>query len=77
MTTTPMPSGLPSSRTPKPARVRLYATGEWSQLGGRFYALHVPTVDDIGREALVDAPLHFIDNAQDRPDRAPADTRLM
>ena len=57
--------------------VRLYATGEWSQLGGRFYALHVPTVDDIGREALVGAPLHFIDNAQDRPDRAPADTRLM
>jgi hypothetical protein len=57
--------------------IRLYATGELAQLGGRFYALHVPTVDDIDREELRDAPLNFIDNAHDRPDRAPADTRLM
>jgi hypothetical protein len=57
--------------------VRLYATGELAELGGRFYALHVPTVDDLDREELVDAPLHFIDNARDRTDRAPADTRLM
>ena len=56
---------------------RLYATGELSQLGGRFYALHVPTVDDIDREELASAPLNFIDNAHDRPDRAPEDTRLM
>jgi hypothetical protein len=57
--------------------VRLYATGELLQLGGRFYALHVPTVDDVDREELVEAPLHLIDNAHDRPDRAPADSRLM
>ena len=57
--------------------IRLYATGELAQLGGRFYALHVPTLDDVDREALVNAPLNFIDNAHDRPDRAPADTRLM
>ncbi|HJV62057.1 MAG TPA: GFA family protein [Albitalea sp.] len=57
--------------------VRLYATGDLPQLGGRFYALHVPTLDDLDREALVNAPLRFIDNAHDRPDRAPADTRLM
>lgn len=36
-----------------------------------------PTLDDIDREELVNAPLHFVDNAHDRPDRAPADTRLM
>ena len=57
--------------------IRIYGTGELAQLGGRFYAIHVPTVDDFDREELVAAPLHFIDGAHDRPDRAPADTRLM
>ncbi|MEQ1685980.1 MAG: GFA family protein [Burkholderiaceae bacterium] len=57
--------------------IRLYATGELAQLGGHFYALHVPTLDDIDREELVNAPLNFIDNAHDRPDRTPEDTRLM
>jgi hypothetical protein len=57
--------------------IRLYATGEHEQLGGRFYAIHVPSLDDVDREQLVRAPLRFIDNAHDRPDRPPADTRLM
>lgn len=57
--------------------IRVYATGELAQLGGRFYALHVPTLDDVDREALVNAPLRYIDNAHDRLDRPPADTRLM
>ena len=57
--------------------IRLYATGELAQLGGRFYAIHVPTLDDVDREQLVGAPLNFFDNANDRTDRAPADTRLM
>jgi hypothetical protein len=57
--------------------VRLYATGDHPQFGGRFYALHVPSVDDLDREELVSAKMNFIDNAHDRPDRAPADTRLM
>ncbi|MES3000408.1 MAG: GFA family protein [Pseudomonadota bacterium] len=57
--------------------VRVYATGELAQLGGRFYAIHVPTIDDLDREELVRAPLNFIDNAHDRMDGPPADTRLM
>lgn len=57
--------------------IRVYATGEAPQLGGRFYAIHVPTLDDVDREELVEAPLHFIDNAHDRPDQAPADIRLL
>jgi hypothetical protein len=57
--------------------IRLFATGELAQLGGRFYAIHVPTLDDVDREELVRAPLHFIDNAHDRMDGPPADTRLM
>jgi hypothetical protein len=57
--------------------IRLYAMGELAQLGGRFYAIHVPTLDDVNREQLVVAPLNFIDNAHDQPHRAPADVRLM
>lgn len=57
--------------------IRLYATGELPQLGGRFYALHVPTLDDVDREELVGAPMNFIDNAHDRLNSAPIDTRLM
>jgi hypothetical protein len=57
--------------------IRVFATGELAQLGGRFHAIHVPTLDDVDREQLASAPLNYIDNAHDRPDRAPADTRLM
>ncbi|QJW85328.1 hypothetical protein HK414_23975 [Ramlibacter terrae] len=57
--------------------IRLFATGELEQLGGRFYALHVPTVDNLDREQLVRAPLRYIDNANDRMSEAPADTRLL
>ena len=47
------------------------------QLGGRIYAIHVPTVDDMEREELVHAPLNYVDNAHDRRDPRPADIRLM
>jgi hypothetical protein len=57
--------------------VRLYAMGELAQLGGRFYAIHVPTVDDLDPGELAEAPLQFRDNAHGRPDRTPADIRLM
>lgn len=57
--------------------IRLFATGELAQLGGRFYAVHVPTLDNLDRVQLVRAPLHFIDNANDRMSEPPADTRLM
>ena len=57
--------------------IRLFATGMWEQLGGRFYAVHVPTLDDVDKEQLCLAPLHYVDNLHDRPDRAPDDIRLM
>jgi hypothetical protein len=57
--------------------IRLYGTGDAPQMGGRFYAVNVPTLDDVDREALVAAPLRFVDGAHDRFDRAPEDTRLM
>ncbi|MBS0198829.1 MAG: GFA family protein [Proteobacteria bacterium] len=57
--------------------VRLFGTGDIPQMGGRFYALHIPTLDDADREALVNAPINYFDNAHDQPDRAPEDVRLL
>ncbi|MGN6529124.1 MAG: GFA family protein [Burkholderiaceae bacterium] len=57
--------------------IRLYATGDAPQMGGRFYAIHMPTLDDVDPEALAAAPLHYRDGAHDRFDRAPEDVRLM
>ena len=57
--------------------IRVYGTGDAPHLGGRFYALHVPTLDDVDREALVAAPLRYVDGAQDHFDRPPEDTRLL
>src|SRR5579859_2700135 len=33
--------------------IRLYATGDHPQFGGRFYALHVPTLNNVDWEDLV------------------------
>lgn len=57
--------------------IRVYGTGDAPHLGGRFYALHVPTLDDVDREALVAAPLRYVDGAHDHFDRPPEDTRLL
>jgi hypothetical protein len=46
------------------------------ELRPALHAVHVPTVDNLDREQLVRAPLHFIDNAHDRMSEPPADTRL-
>lgn len=57
--------------------IRLYATGDAPEFGGRFYALHVPTLDDVDRGELANAPLRFRDGAHGRYDSAPSDTHLM
>lgn len=54
-----------------------WATGELAQLGGRFHAIHVSTLDDVDKGELALAPLNFLDSTHDRPDRALADVRLM
>lgn len=61
----------------KACGVRLYATGDVEFMGGRFYALAVATFDNVTTSELAAVPLRFIDNRNDRFDRAPADTRLM
>jgi hypothetical protein len=57
--------------------IRIYATGDQESLGGRFYALHVPTLDDVEKDELAAAPLKFNDMLHDRADRVPQDTRLL
>ena len=57
--------------------IRIYATGEHESMGGRFYALHVPTLDDVAIDELAVAPLRFRDNLHDKADREPQDTRLL
>jgi len=57
--------------------VRLYATGEAQALGGKFHAVHVPTIQGADLDELASAPLNLIDGAHDRFDQRPADTRLM
>lgn len=57
--------------------VRIYAAGEDAQLGGKFLAIHVPTLDDASNDELAAAPPKFNDMLHDRPDRTPADTRLL
>ena len=57
--------------------IRLYATGDAPQMGGRFFAIHMPTLDDVDPEVLNTAPLNYLDGAHDRYDRVPADTWRM
>lgn len=57
--------------------IRLFATGDLEMMGGRFYAVHVPTLDDVSQAALKAAPIHYRDGAHNRFDRAPEDVSLM
>ena len=57
--------------------VRIFAAGEDERLGGKFFALHVPTLDDASQDELAAAPLKFNDVLHNRPDRTPSDTRML
>jgi len=57
--------------------VRIYATGDHESMGGKFYALNIPTLDDVDKDELAASPLKFNDNLHNRPDREPKDTRLL
>jgi hypothetical protein len=57
--------------------VRIYAAGDDEALGGKFFAIHVPTLDDASQDELAAGPLKFNDMLHNRPDRTPDDTRLL
>jgi len=46
-------------------------------MGGAFYAVQVPLLDDIDRDELAAAPIQYVDGLHDRFDRVPADTRFL
>jgi hypothetical protein len=75
------PAGYPEPsltyRFCKHCGVRIYATGDDESLGGRFYAVNIPTLDDVGQGELAAAPLKFNDGLHDRPDRRPEDVRML
>lgn len=56
---------------------RIHAEGDMEDQGGKFYALHVPTLDDATQDELAAAPMTFMDNLHDRPRETSADTRLL
>ncbi|THD45150.1 MAG: GFA family protein [Bradyrhizobium sp.] len=57
--------------------IRTPGRGEMEVMGGAFYAVQIPLLDDIDREELAAAPIHYVDGLHDRFDRKPADTRFL
>ena len=57
--------------------VRTYTEGNLVQLGGKFFAVHVPTLDDATKDELAAAPMKFNDMLHDDPDHVPNDVRLL
>lgn len=49
--------------------IRVFASGELEALGGRFHAIHVPTLDDVNPDELVKAPINYFDQADHVPSR--------
>lgn len=71
------PEPLLTYRFCKHCGIRVYGTGVHESMGGRFYAVNIPTLDDVDKDELAAAPLRLIDNLHDRPDREPQDTRFL
>jgi len=54
--------------------INVFSTGE-SALRGPFVAVTVASLDDVGVEELVSAPVRYIDGANDNWGAAPVETR--
>jgi hypothetical protein len=46
-------------------------------MGGAFYAVQVPLLEDVDSDELAAAPIRYVDGRQDHFDRPPADTRFL
>ncbi len=46
-------------------------------MGGVFYAVQVPLLNEIDLEELAAAPIQYVDGLHDRFDREPADKRFL
>ena len=59
----------------KRCSVGLFASGDFGR--GPFYAISIPTLDDIDVDELLAAPIKLEDGLHDRFDRGPEDTRML
>jgi hypothetical protein len=57
--------------------IRIFAAGDDEALGGKFFAIHIPTLDDATKDELAAAPMKLNDMLHNRPDRTPDDSRLL
>lgn len=57
--------------------IRIYAAGHLEALGGDFYALNIPTLEDAFIDELAASTLHNNDNLHNKADQDPEDTRLL
>jgi hypothetical protein len=57
--------------------IRTPGRGDMEIMGGAFYAVQIPLLDDIDPEELAAAPIHYVDGRHDRFDRKPTDTRFL
>jgi hypothetical protein len=57
--------------------IRTPARGELEVMGGVFYAIQVPLLDDVDRDELAAAPIRYVDGRHDDFERSPADIRLL
>jgi len=46
-------------------------------MGGAFYAVQVPLLDDLDPEELAAKPIQYVDGRHDRFDRPPDDVRFL
>ena len=57
--------------------IRTPARGEREAMGGAFYAVQVPLLDDVDPDELAAAPIRYVDGRHDRFALPPADTRFL
>ena len=61
----------------KACGIRTPGRGELEAMGGAFYAVQVPLLDDIDPEELARRRIRYVDGRHDHFDQAPADIRFL
>jgi hypothetical protein len=61
----------------KTCGIRTPGRGEIEALGGAFYAVQVPLLENVDLEELAGAPIRYVDGRHDRFDQKPADIRFL
>ena len=61
----------------KTCGIRTPGRGEHEALGGAFYAVQVPLLDEIDLDELAAAPIRYVDGRHDDFNRSPEDVRFL